>query len=110
MTRRSRIWRLVAVLFTVVNVGGAAFAAFSGEWSHAAAHVALLAATYVVWQLLSRRQERELPDALRAEERLDRLQQSLDAIAIDVERVGEAQRYAAKVLAERARNAPPEGS
>ncbi len=48
-----------------------------------------------------RRHQRELPDAQPADERLEHLQQSLDAIALDVERIGEAQRYAMKVVAER---------
>lgn len=36
------------------------------------------------------------------DERLERLQQSVDAIAIEVERIAEAQRFSAKLLAERA--------
>ena len=36
------------------------------------------------------------------EQRLDQLQQSVDAIAVEVERIAEAQRFAAKLLAERA--------
>lgn len=35
--------------------------------------------------------------ALAFDERLDRLQQSLDAIAVEVERVGEGQRFVAKL-------------
>ena len=34
--------------------------------------------------------------------RLDHLQQSVDAIAIEVERIAEAQRFSAKLLSERA--------
>lgn len=36
------------------------------------------------------------------EARLEHLQQSIDAIAIEVERIAEAQRFSAKLLAERA--------
>jgi hypothetical protein len=36
------------------------------------------------------------------EQRLDQLQQSVDAIAVEVERIAEAQRFSAKLLAERA--------
>jgi hypothetical protein len=103
MTRRSKMWRVLAALFTLINVAGAVYATVEGELFHAATHVGLLVATYVVWQLMRARQREVRPTEL-AEERLDRLQQSLDAIALDVERIGEAQRYAAKVLAERARN------
>jgi hypothetical protein len=108
MTRRSKIWRVIAALFTVVNVGGAGFAAISGEPLHAAVHVGLLVATYVVWRLVSRPRGLGLPHAHPVDERLERLQQSLDAIAIDVERIGEAQRYATKIVVERARRSPPE--
>jgi hypothetical protein len=40
-----------------------------------------------------------------SDERLEHLQQSVDAIAVEVERIAEAQRFSAKLLAER-----PEGS
>ena len=36
---------------------------------------------------------------------LEQLQQSVDAIALEVERIGEAQRYTAKLMADRARTA-----
>ena len=36
------------------------------------------------------------------EQRLDQIQQSVDAIAVEVERIAEAQRFSAKLLAERA--------
>jgi hypothetical protein len=36
------------------------------------------------------------------DERLEHLQQSIDAIAIEVERIAEAQRFSAKLLSERA--------
>ena len=35
------------------------------------------------------------------EQRLDQLQQSVDAIAVEVERIAEAQRFSAKLLSER---------
>jgi len=43
---------------------------------------------------------RELPNPL-YEERLDQLQNSVDAIAVEVERIAEAQRFSAKLLSER---------
>lgn len=42
-----------------------------------------------------------------ADGRLEQLQQSIDAIAVEVERIAEAQRFSAKLLAERA-DAPSE--
>jgi hypothetical protein len=40
-----------------------------------------------------------------SDDRLEHLQESVDAIAVEVERIAEAQRFSAKLLAER-----PEGS
>ena len=40
------------------------------------------------------------------DQRLEHLQQSVDAIAIEVERITEAQRFTAKVLAERTNGSP----
>ena len=45
-----------------------------------------------------------LPQA--SDERLEQIQQSIDAVAIEVERIAEAQRFTAKLLAERAERAP----
>ena len=45
---------------------------------------------------------RELPNSLQFEQRFDQLQQSIDAIAVEVERIAEAQRFSARLLAERA--------
>jgi len=44
---------------------------------------------------------RELPNPQLIEQRFDQLQQSVDAIAVEVERIAEAQRFSAKLLAER---------
>lgn len=44
---------------------------------------------------------RDLPNTLAFQERFDQLQQSVDAIAVEVERIAEAQRFSAKLLAER---------
>ncbi|HEX9129097.1 MAG TPA: hypothetical protein VF850_08050 [Gemmatimonadaceae bacterium] len=44
---------------------------------------------------------RELSNAFQFEQRFDQLQQSVDAIAVEVERIAEAQRFSAKLLAER---------
>ena len=45
--------------------------------------------------------QRELPNQALFEQRFDQLQQSVDAIAVEVERIAEAQRFSAKLLAER---------
>ena len=43
---------------------------------------------------------RELPSRI-YDQRFEQLQQSVDAIAVEVERIAEAQRFSAKLLAER---------
>ncbi|MEO8579323.1 MAG: hypothetical protein ABI469_03670 [Gemmatimonadales bacterium] len=45
---------------------------------------------------------RELPGTAQFDQRFDQLQQSVDAIAVEVERIAEAQRFSAKLLSERA--------
>jgi hypothetical protein len=44
---------------------------------------------------------REVPNVLQIEARFDQLQQSVDAIAVEVERIAEAQRFSAKLLSEK---------
>jgi hypothetical protein len=44
---------------------------------------------------------RESPNVLQFEQRFDQLQQSVDAIAVEVERIAEAQRFSAKLLAQK---------
>jgi hypothetical protein len=110
MTRSSKRWLVAAALFTVFNVGGAVVALAGGELAHAAGHViALLGgyAAYLVWRAARgsrepRSREQDLPRAHPAMDQIDNIQQSVDAIALEVERIGEAQRFNARILAERA--------
>jgi hypothetical protein len=102
MSRRGKIWLTIAALFSVVNAGGAVYALLRGEWMHGGIHVALLALTlYVVARTLPRGTttsfEEPAQPATIGEDRLETLQQSVDAIAVEVERIGEAQRYNAKL-------------
>ena len=108
MTRRSKLWQVGAALFIVINVGGAAYAAWVGEPVHAAVHVGLLLGGYVVWRLAPWARRRDLPRAQLADERLEYLQQSVDAVALEVERIGEAQRFSDKLRAERVEKSEPE--
>lgn len=58
-----------------------------------------------VWVVRSLRQNSappEISNRLQIEERFDQIQQAVDAIAVEVERITEAQRFSAKLLAERA--------
>ncbi len=54
-----------------------------------------VAAAYAIRPL---KRARQIPQS---DDRLEHLQQSVDAIAIEVERIAEAQRFSAKLLAER---------
>lgn len=108
MSRRAKIWRVVAALFALINLGGAGVAAAASEGPHTAIHVVLaLLGVYVAWRLTPRPGRDTLPGAsstepqLSTDARLDQLQQSMDAVAVEVERIGEAQRYNAKVQAGR---------
>ncbi len=110
MTRRSRVWLVIAVLFGIGNLAGAVYAVVVGEATHAAVHVVLaLLGAYAASALTPRAASgwEELPGVEQVDARLERLQQSVDAIALEVERIGEAQRYSARLEAERARWSPP---
>jgi hypothetical protein len=60
----------------------------------------LLGMSMWAWRVGKKTPSRELPSPI-YEQRLDQLQQSIDAIAVEVERIAEAQRFSAKLLAER---------
>jgi cytochrome b len=110
--KRSIFWRVAAAIFAIVNFGGAVFAAATGEWMHGAVHVGLLLVGYFVWQLSwGRRQDLPVAQetlAAPTAESLEYLQQSVDAVALEVERIGEAQRFSEKLRAESPQKAPPD--
>ena len=102
MTRRTTLWLTAAALFTAVNLAGAVYAAVLGEPLHAGAHVALiLLGLYWAWRLLSRPGHDDASTLPLTDTRLEELQQSVDAVALEVERIGEAQRFSDKLQAER---------
>lgn len=111
MTRRSKVWLLIAGLFLAVNVGGAIFAAAGGELLHSLLHVALVfPGAYLVWRLAPIRYARRIwhrdggadstPPA-EFTDRLTHLEQSLDATAIEIERIGEGQRFMTRLFTEK---------
>lgn len=104
--RLSRGWKIFAKVFVGINIAGFIFAARDGEGGHAAAHLVLLfvgVTAYLVWRYAG--STPSTPDPVQiidpTADVLDRLQQSVDRIALDVERVGESQRYHAKILGDR---------
>ena len=80
----------------------------------------LLISVIVAWTIRRRSPAITSNDGVqRIESRLSEMQQSLDAVAIEVERISEAQRFATKLLSERgvvapdvngARDAAPRGA
>ncbi len=51
----SIVWRVLVVLFVVVNVLGLAYAVLHAERMHAAIHAGLLVGTWVAWRVRGRR-------------------------------------------------------
>src|SRR6476659_1560382 len=120
MTRRARLWRAGAVLFGIINIAGMGLALAMDEMMHAMAHVFLLfvgVGAYLLWKTVTTwasgqpGDERSQPSPLTssgrastpqlADPRIDYLQRSIDALALEVERLGEAQRFREKRDAER---------
>jgi len=107
MTRRSKIWRVAAWAYILINALGAGYAFGMNEMMHGTVHVVLLLAGfagYGIWRMSSQRKVNQL---LASDPRVEYLQQSVDAIALEVERIGEAQRYNEKLQAERGEAIPP---
>ena len=117
MTRRAKLWRAAAVLFGIINIAGMGFALAMDEMMHAMFHVFLLflgAGAYLLWKTvttwatgqsddkLSRASAlpssgRDSPPML-GDQRMEYMQRSIDALALEVERIGEAQRFRDKQL------------
>lgn len=111
MTRRSKVWLAAAVVFVAVNLGGVVYAAVRGELLHCAVHVALLVpGVWLVARLYRRGQDEADAMDLAADDfpdRLKDLEQSVDAVALEIERIGEGQRFMTRVLSDRAAKPVP---
>jgi hypothetical protein len=106
----SWLWKAAAVVFICINLGGMVWAIAMGEPQHGLVHVALLFGGYLGWKYLSSGRKRDVITAQADDPRIEYLQQSVDAIAVEVERIGEAQRYQEKLQAEKAMKPPPKQS
>jgi hypothetical protein len=109
MTRSSKIWRAVAGLYAVINVGGLIYAALEEQEMHAMLHLFLLIiglAGFLGWWFARRGPARAVPQPQIGDERVEYLQQSVDAMALEVERIGEAQRFADKLKVEKGETPP----
>jgi hypothetical protein len=112
MTRRAKLWRAGAVLFGIINLAGMGFALAMDEMMHAMSHAFLLfvgIGAYLLWKTVSTwatarpgeqlSKASPLPSSRRdstpqlSDERMEYMQRSIDALALEVERIGEAQRF-----------------
>lgn len=109
MARRAKVLWLAAVLFTAVNLAGAVMAAWMGESLHAALHVALgCLGAYLVQRFAPSGARRFWPwrqsaiaaGAPELTNRLTNIEESVDAVAIEVERIGEGQRFMTRLFTE----------
>jgi hypothetical protein len=109
LTRRRRTLFVLALVFAAINLGGLLIAVRDRELGHSMGHILLGFLSLFAASWLARTPSVESAydaaptDQLNA--RLGQLQQSLDTIAVEVERIGEAQRFNAKIVAERAERA-----
>ena len=94
---KHRAWIPIAWLLSLLNVGAVWFAAQPAEPWHATVH-ALLAVLFAVG---ARHLMARAAPAPSHPSRVDRLQQGIDVIALEVERISEGQRYVTKLLTER---------
>lgn len=106
MTSLGQLRRFAIYGFVALNVAGLLYAVRMGEGGHATVHLLALMvfATVCLVKRLATRTPRveELPVPSPTEpDVLDRLQQSVDSIALEVERIGEGQRFNARLLQER---------
>jgi hypothetical protein len=99
---RPRGWRLLAAIFLIANAAGAVYAFLVGEQMHAEMHLALFGAAFVGYAFSRAAQIRNQGPPLEEIEdpRIEQLQRSIDAMALELERMGEKQRYAEKLNAE----------
>lgn len=113
---KHRAWIPVAWILSAANVGAVWFAARPGEPWHASTHALLAVALAIGAQRLQQRRRSTPASDVDVVERVkaletrlanpeqQRLSQALDAVALEVERIGEGQRYLTKILVEREAN------
>jgi hypothetical protein len=98
---KHRAWIPIAWLLSLGNVVSIWFAALPAEPWHATLHGALAVALGVgAERLRARRRAPRSGDLSIGDERMQRLETAIDAIAVELERIGEGQRFVTRVLAE----------
>jgi hypothetical protein len=103
VTNKTRFWNAVLMLLSGVNLVAVWFAARPAEPWHATTHAAL-ALGFGLWAQRRMRlvERREPAVASLPDERLERIERAIEAVAIEVERIGEMQRFTAKIPAQHA--------
>ena len=112
MTFPPRIWEPIAWVLCLANVGGVWFAARPAEPWHATLHAGL-AVLFGLWaERLAVRQHAVIsgsdPQMVQRLAALERIELIVEATAIEVERISEANRFMSKLLAERGEAQSPE--
>jgi len=92
---KHRAWVPVAWLLSLANLVAVWFAAQPAEPWHATVH-SLLAVLFALGAQRLMARQRSPAD----QNRLDQLQQSVDVVALEVERISEGQRYVTRLLDE----------
>jgi len=105
MIRRSKKWLALGALFIAVNLAGGIAAALQGEVRHAGVHAVLfiVGVYFARWLAAGRRRGGESASPELSREvgaSLAHLEQSVNAVALEVERIGEAQRYITRFVAD----------
>lgn len=102
---KHRAWIPLAWLLSLGNLVAVWFAALPAEPWHATIHALLAVLFGVGAQRLTARQRALLHGVEPAlgDDRMKRLEQAIDSIAVELERIGEGQRFVTKLFAERGR-------
>ena len=95
MNFKPAIWRPIAVVLSLVNLGAVGFAAAAAEPWHAATHAGL-AVAFGVWAL----RLRQAPDRGDIEDRLDALEAEVDRMRGELGEAQERLDFAERVLAQ----------
>src|ERR1700682_6496132 len=101
MTGRSKLLLVVGGLFFFINFAGAVFAAAQGELLHAGAHAGLLVVgAYIARRIWLRKESESTALSRELTDGLTHLEQSVAAVGIEVERIGEGQRFITRLFTE----------
>lgn len=111
---KHRAWIVVAGLLSLLNLVAVWFAAQPGEPWHATTHALLALLFGLGAQRLGSRSKSTADMSVLTRQELDgrlatesnQVARSLDAIAVEVERIGEGQRFLTKLLTEREARLP----